>query len=500
MNKEKNIIRPPVVGVFGHIDHGKSTLLDYIRKTNVAGGEAGGITQRLSAYKVLKKDPAGKDVSITFIDTPGHEAFQALRSRGARVADVAILVVAADEGVKPQTKEALKTIKDAGIPYIVAMNKIDRPNANIEKLKGDLAENEIYIEGYGGDIPAIAVSAVTGAGIPELLEMVLLVAEIADLKARVDLPGEGIVIGSETSKTRGIGATIIVKNGCIKSGMYVVCEDAMAPVRIMENFEGKMIKEAGPSDPILITGFNKMPPVGSILETVATKKEAEAMAEKNKKNVLKIDSVIDIGPADALISIPIIIKASTTDVLEAIIHEIRKIQNDRVAVKIISNNVGFITEGDVKLAMTKEGSLILGFDTKIDAVAKNLSERAGVKIEIFNIIYKLTEWLENEMKERRPKMQSEEVGGIAKVLKCFSRTKDKQIVGCRVEEGAVMVGEEVKIMRREAEIGRGRIRNLQQSKMEVKEVKEGLELGTTIESKMEILPGDKIEAFKVVEN
>lgn len=504
MNKESNIVRPPVVGVFGHIDHGKSTLLDYIRKTNVVAKEAGGITQRMSAYKVERKDSSGKLQSITFIDTPGHEAFSALRGRGAKAADIAILVVAADEGVKPQTKEALKTIREAKVPFIVAMNKIDRPNANVERLKADLAENDIFIESYGGDVPAVAVSAVSGAGIDELLDMVLLVAEISDLKARIDVPAEGLVIGADSSKAKGICATVIIKNGMLKKGMFGVCEDAMSPLRVIENFEGKMIDTASPGDPVRITGFDKLPPVGGIFKGALSKKEAEEMVEKNKeqskKNNLSIENILDIGPANASLFVPVIIKAATTDVLEAIIHEIKKIKNDRVGVRVISKSVGAVSEGDVKLAQTKEGSVIIGFDTKIDQSAKNLADRDNIKIEIFNIIYKMTEWLESLMQEIRPKMKSEEITGIAKILKCFSKTKDKQIVGARVEQGMVVVGEEIKLMRRDEEIGRGKIKNLQQSKVEVKEIKEGLEFGTTIESKIEIVPGDKIQAFKVVES
>ena len=501
MNKDtKSTVRPPVVAVMGHIDHGKSTLLDYVRKTNIVAKEAGGITQRMSAYKVGRKDPSGKEVSITFLDTPGHEAFQALRSRGARVADIAILVVAADEGVKPQTVEALKSIREANIPFIVAMNKIDKPNANIERLKQVLAENEIFVEGYGGDVPAIPVSAITGAGIDELLDMVLLVAEIADLKARIDIPAEGVVIGAENSKTKGISASIIIKNGSLKNGMFVVCEDTASPTRMIEDFAGKIISLGLPGDPVRITGFNKLPPVGSIITCVSSKKEAEELARQNELNSKKSDSVIEIGPASASVSIPVIIKASTTDVIEAIIHEIRKIKNDRVSIKIVSTSIGFIGENDVKLAMTKEGSVILGFDTKIDASAKNLSLRAGIKIEVFNIIYKLTEWLEALMQEKRPKMKAEQVSGKAKIIRFFSKVKDKQIIGGKVEEGMIEINEEVKIIRRDVQVGIGKIKVLQQSKVEVKEVREGLEFGAMIESKIELAPGDKVEAFKIVES
>ncbi|HYC34245.1 MAG TPA: translation initiation factor IF-2 [Candidatus Paceibacterota bacterium] len=492
--------RPPIVAVMGHIDHGKSTLLDYIRKTNTTAKEAGGITQRMSAYKVTRENSDGKEVSITFLDTPGHAAFEALRSRGARVADIGILVVAADEGVKPQTLEALKSIKEAGLPYIVAINKIDRPNANVDRTKQSLGDNEIYVEGWGGDIPFVPVSAVTGEGVDALLDMVLLVAELQDLKADKNAKADGLVIGAENSKTKGISATLMVKNGTLKSGDYIVVEETCAPTRIMEDFTGKAVKEAGPSDPVRIIGFNTLPPVGATFEICASKKEAEKLCEECRLQKKKSSNQIEIGGEnETSVSIPLIIKAATTDVIEAILHEIQKIKNDRVALKIVSTGVGFVSESDVKLALTKEGSVIVGFDTPIDSGAKALAERNNVRIEVFSIIYKLAEWLEEFMKERTPKMKVEEMRGRAKVLRSFSRTKDKQVIGCRVESGSVFLGDEVKILRRDAEIGKGRIKALQQMKNEAKEVKEGNECGVMVESKFEIAPGDYLESFNVVE-
>ncbi|MDB5204583.1 MAG: infB [Candidatus Taylorbacteria bacterium] len=491
--------RPPVVAVMGHIDHGKSTLLDHIRKTNTTDREAGGITQRMSAYKVSRKNAEGSDVTITFLDTPGHEAFGALRSRGAKVADIAILVVAADEGAKPQTIEAYKCIKEAGLPFIIAMNKIDKPNANIDRTKQMLGDAEIFVEGWGGDIPAIGVSAITGAGVPELLDMVLLLADITDLKADMDGASDGVIIEAQNSKLKGIGATIIIKNGILKSGSFVVAGDAIAPTRIFEDFQGKPIKEGHPSDPVRITGFDKLPPVGEICVSVETKKDAEALAMQNREFMAKIEGAVTIGSENATVAIPIIIKASSTDVIEAIMHEMKKIKNERVCLKVVSTGIGFVSENDVKIATTKPDSVILGFDTKIDNGAKTLAERDKINIQTFDIIYKLTEWLEVYMKEKTPKMKEEEIHGKAKILKCFSVNKDKQVLGARVEEGMISLNDEVKIIRRDVELGRGRIRQLQQSKTEAKEVKEGLECGTMIESKIEIAPGDKIESFKIVE-
>lgn len=500
MTNSKLTNRPPVVAVMGHIDHGKSTLLDYIRKTNTTAKEAGGITQRMSAYKVARKNEKGENVSITFLDTPGHESFKTLRARGAQVADIAILVVAADEGVKPQTLEALKSITDANLPYIIAINKIDRPNANVDRTKQNLAENGIYVEGWGGDISFVPVSAITGEGVNNLLDMVLLSAELLDLKADLNTPATGVIIEAQNSKTKGITATLIIKNGVLKSGSCVVCEESFAPTRIMEDFEGKKVNEGLPSDPIRVVGFDSLPHVGSLFSVCENKKEAEKICEECRLNKGRGDDHMEIGGGgENSITIPLIIKASTTDVIEAIIHEIQKIKNDRVVLKVISKGVGFISENDVKLAITKEGTLVLGFDTQTDASAKALAERHNVIVQSFNIIYKLAEWLQEFMIEHTPKMKIEEVKGKVKVLKFFSKTKDKQVIGCRVETGSVALNDEVKIMRREAYIGKGKIKALQQMKNEVKEVKEVNECGVMIESKFEVAPGDYLESVSIVE-
>lgn len=483
----------------GHIDHGKSTLLDYIRKTNTTDKEAGGITQRMSAYKVSHKTSDDKEVSITFLDTPGHEAFQALRSRGAKVADIAVLVVAADEGVKPQTVEAVNQIKEAGLPYIVAFNKIDRPNANVERAKQMLAENDVYVEGFGGDVPYVGVSALKGDGVPELLDMIALVAELGDLKSDSGVPAHGVVIEAQSSKQKGVCATLMIKNGTLRSGEFIVAGDAFAPTRAIEDFQGKRIDEAGASDPVMVAGFDRLPPVGSDFVSVKSKKEAEALVDLNAANALKQDTATTIGPDNAALYIPVIIKASSTDVIEAIMHELRKIKNERVGLKIVSAGIGYICESDVKLALTKAGSIILGFDTRVDPSAKTLAERDSVMIESFNIIYKLTEWLEAYMTDKTPKMKTEMIHGTAKILKLFSASKDKQVLGARVEEGMISLNDEVRITRRDADIGRGKIRELQQSKTKASEVKEGLECGAMIESKVEIMPGDKIESFAIVE-
>ena len=275
---QHNLVRPPVVVVMGHIDHGKSTLLDYIRKANVVEGEAGGITQHVGAYQAEYTDAKGTKHLFTFLDTPGHAAFCSIRERGALAADIAILVVSAEDGVKPQTVEALKEIKTAGIPYIVAINKIDKPNADIDRTKTSLGEHEIYVEGWGGDIPCVAISALTGAGIPELLDMINLIAELSNLKATKNATAEGIVLESEVDTRKGIAATILIKNGTLKTGSFVVAGKAFSPVRYIENWNGTKIEEAGPSVPVVIFGWNEVPACGTVFTTVATKKEAEKVA------------------------------------------------------------------------------------------------------------------------------------------------------------------------------------------------------------------------------
>ncbi|MES2437163.1 MAG: translation initiation factor IF-2 [Patescibacteria group bacterium] len=491
------IERPPVIAIMGHVDHGKSTLLDYIRKTNIVEGEAGGITQRISAYEVMHKGADGKEHAITFLDTPGHEAFTAIRSRGAKVADIAILVVSAEDGVKPQTIEAHKIIVAAGIPFIVAINKIDKEGADIDKTKVSLAEAGVYVEGFGGDISFVPISAKTGQGVSDLLDMVLLQAELEALQGDRSVPAEGIIIEANLDKRKGISATIIIKNGTLKTGQFVLADTAIVPVRMVENFLGKPIKEATFSNPIRLIGWSELPKVGTSIFSVSSKKEADQLIldRKNGKAPLKNTPVKETDEA----VIPIVLKANEAGGLEALEHEIKKVKNDRVRIKIISSGVGDITENDVKLASGRENTIVLGFNLKVDAQAKSLAEKTGVVIQTFDIIYKLSEWLENAINERTPRMNVEEATGTAKVIRLFSKTKDKQVLGGKVEKGVIMLNAEVKILRRDFEVGRGRVRELQHLKNKATEVPEGKEFGALVESKIEIAPGDRLEAFNVVQ-
>jgi translation initiation factor IF-2 len=495
---QKVIERPPVVVVMGHVDHGKSTLLDYIRKSNVAEKEVGGITQRLGAYEV-EVDKEGKKKKITFLDTPGHEAFQSIRARGAKTADIAILVVSAEDGVKPQTVQALKTILAEEIPYIVAINKIDKDGADIERTKQSLAEHEVYVEGYGGNISVVNVSAKTGEGVPELLDMILLQAELEELTADINLPGSGIVVETNVDKKKGNTATLVITNGTVRSGEYLVAGTSLSPVRIFENFLGKSIKEATVSSPVRIIGWDTLPSVGETFTTVENKKEAEITVSERKLRLAENKNKPATTDQAGIAVLPLIIKASETGSLEAMLHEISKTKHESMVVKIVQQGIGDIGESDIKTAAGIPGVTIVGFGVGIDTSARALAENQKTHIERFDIIYKFSEWLADLIKERAPKKQVEKMTGRAKILKSFSRSKDKQVLGGRVEEGLVKTGEEVKILRRDNDIGRGKIKELQVQKEKTAEIVEGREFGMMIESKTEIVPGDKIECFTVVE-
>jgi translation initiation factor IF-2 len=511
--------RAPVVVIMGHIDHGKSTLLDYIRKTNIVDKEAGGITQHISAYEVVHvKD--GENKKITFIDTPGHEAFSKMRSRGAIVADIAVLVVSAEDGVKPQTIEAIKAIRTAGLPFVVAINKIDKPAADIERTKQTLAENDVYLEGYGGDISWVAISAKTGQGVPELLDLILLVAQLAEFTGDENKKAEGIIIETKLDTKKGISATLIIKDGKLERGAYIVAGDAWAPVRIMENFLGKPIDMAIFGSPVQIIGWSKLPEVGSLFYAVDSKKDAEAEAmkyateaaiikAKNTKNV--VVKVANNGPvktplAGAVgsesvvvekVQLPVILKADTVGSLEGIEHEIGKIRHDAVEVKLVQKGIGPISEIDIKGALGATGAVVLGFNVKIDSAALNLADRSGITVQNFTIIYKLSEYLRALADERAPK-PTEEIRGTANILKIFGKQKDRQVVGGKVTSGAIKVGEIVTIRRRTSAIGTGKVRNLQQMKADTDTVLEGKEFGAQIESKIEMATGDVIEAVKLL--
>jgi translation initiation factor IF-2 len=498
-NTKTNIIeRPPVVVVMGHIDHGKSTLLDYIRKSNVVEKEAGGITQRISAYEVVHKDEHGKDKKITFLDTPGHEAFSKMRERGAKVADIAILVVSAEDGVKPQTMEAWKTILESNTPAIVAINKIDKPGANIEKTKIELAEKEIYLEGYGGKIPVAEISAKTGEGVDNLLLLVNILAEVENFTGDENENASGFVIEANMDAKRGIEVTLVIKNGTIKKGMTVVAEDAICGTRIMENFLGKSTESESFSAPIRLVGWNKIPANGSTFKSFLNKQDAEEYAKTFSDNKLS-EKIIKTSENTEKKVIPIIIKADVWGSLEAIEKEIGKIKNENAEFRIIGKGVGSISEADLKSVTSGANAIVIGFNVKADRSTAEYALKRDITISFFNIIYKMTEWLEEEMEKRRPRVETVLTTGRAKIIKAFSRTKERQIIGGKVVEGSIALGSTVKIMRREFEIGQGKIVNLEKSKEKTSTVDEGSEFGMMLESKIEIVGGDVIEAFAVTQ-
>jgi translation initiation factor IF-2 len=483
----------------GHIDHGKSTLLDYIRKTNVVEGEAGGITQHLSAYEAEHENATGKH-RITFLDTPGHEAFKAMRSRGLEVADVAILIVSAEDGAKVQTVEALKLIEEAKIPYIVAFTKIDKPGANLEKAKMSMLEHSVFLEGLGGEVPWVAISSKSGEGIPELLDLILLAAELEGLSTNPSAPGEGLVIEAHVDPKRGNTATLIIQDGTLEGGTFVVAGSAFAPVRIMENFLGKPIKEASAGSPVRIVGFSSLPAVGQQWTTVKNKKEAEAASKEASSRRAAPAKQAAAGEEEARAVLPLVIKTDVAGTGEAVAHELSKMPQDpRLEVRIVSQTVGTISESDVKLvAGSATPGIIVGFGVKVENSARDLAERQGVTIQVFDIIYKLTEWLAGEIETRRPRANSEERTGSAKVLKFFSGGKGRVVIGGRVEEGELREGEIVKIIRHEQELGRGEITSLQTGKTQTRKVEAGQEFGAQLKTHIEPAHGDYLEAFEVV--
>jgi translation initiation factor IF-2 len=478
----------------GHIDHGKSTLLDYIRKTNVVAKEAGGITQHLSAYVVSHTTKEGSLESITFLDTPGHEAFQKMRLRGADVADIAILVVSAEDGVKPQTLEALASIKTANIPFIVAINKIDKPGADVARTQASLIEHEIYIEGMGGDIPWTAISAKTGTGVNDLLDLVILAADLAELSGDPSALGSGVVIEGRLDPKRGNTATLIIKNGTVRSGQHIVSGTAMAPVRIMEDYLGKSLREAGLSLPVGIVGFNEIPTAGATFVTVNSKKEAEALVTAARARTQRPETVRSDIP-----TIPVLIKADVLGTIDAIEHELAKFSSDRIAVRIIDAAVGPITASDVQNVSATKEAIIVGFNVPVERPARDLAERLGVEIDTFSIIYELAEWLEKALRHRTPTQENDVPTGRVKLLKHFSSQKNVHVLGGRLEEGTIKAKQRVRIVRRDIELGRGTIKNLQQYKSDVEQVVEG-EFGMQLETRTEFAPGDYLIPYDVVVN
>jgi len=495
---ENNLIeRPPIVAIMGHVDHGKSSLLDYIRNSNIVAGEAGGITQHIAAYEVTNTAPDGTQKRITFIDTPGHAAFSHMRNRGARIADIAILIVSAEEGVKTQTIEAIKTILNEKVPYIVAVTKIDRPNAHVEKIKSELLEHGVYVEGYGGDIPCVALSSKTGEGVPALLETILLLAEFQEFTGNPEQLAEGFIVEANMDEQRGVSATLIIKNGTIQKGQFIVAGTGMAGTRIIEDFNGNSIPSATFSSPIRITGFSVLPHIGSVFQAVATKKDAEEHIAIARAEAAQEEPVLQSLITENTKIIPIIIKADVFGSAEALESEISKLSTEDVFFKVIKKGVGSIGESDAQLGLSDKNTIIIGFNVGTERAILDINEIDTITIKTFDIIYKMTEWLELEREKRRTKREVETPIGTAKILKGFSSMKNTHVAGGNVLTGTINLKDQFKLLRKGEEVGRGHIGTLQMAKSPVSIVESGNEFGMMLECKVEPEQNDVIETFKL---
>lgn len=483
-------IKKPVVAVVGHIDHGKTSLLDYIRKSRIAERESGGITQKISAYEIEHKTKEGETREISFIDTPGHEAFQEMRRRGASAADIAILVVAADDGVKPQTIEAWNAIQTAEIPFVVAFTKIDKDTANLDRAKESVLKEGIYLEGLGGSVPHAAVSSKSGDGIDDLLDLIVLASDLEEVTCDPSAEPKAIVIESQRDPRSGVSATVIVRSGTFSSGNFAVTPGAWAPLRIIEDAHGKKVKEVQCGSPAKIVGFSTEPRVGSEIAQIKTKKEAEALAASEEKPVEVKETPVEDEEKE---TIRLVLKADTLGSIEALKYELEKVKTENAEFTIVDSSVGSINENDVKLLIGFPNAIILGFNVKVDASARDLAERQSITIETNEIIYKLTEWMEEKTKELAPGKVEPEVLGSAKILKHFSTTGSKHVVGGRAEEGTIKRGNIVTIERRGIDVGKGKVTNLQVSKQDADSVSEGNEFGAQIDTKADVVGGDIIK-------
>jgi len=480
--------RPPVVTLMGHVDHGKTTLLDSIRSANVAAGEAGGITQAISGYQVEYKDR-----TITFIDTPGHETFEFMRKRGASLADVAVLVVAADDGVKPQTKEAIKHAHDAQVPIVVAINKIDREAANIERVKGELAELDLVPEDYGGKTVMVPISALKKQGLDELLEMVLLTADINPPKAVVERPALGSVIESHLDKNLGPLATVLIHTGTLNTGDDVVVGRVVGRVRRMMDWQNKNIPKATPSQPVTIVGLKGVPRAGDILQAVEERGEATQKAIGGRAPV-KTMTKADEGDERQVLAI--VLKTDSQGSLEAITQTIKAlVPEELVRLNIVRAEVGSVSDSDVLTAQAA-GAIIYAFNTSVGGMSQKLADKEQVAIKKFDVIYHLSEDVRKEYEERLPMETVREDLGRLKVLKVFFSTPKRKIVGGEVAEGKVAVGAKVKVFRDKEQVGAGEITEMQREKQEIKQAEQGDQVGMTIEGKGKIKEGDVLEIYR----
>jgi len=497
--------RPPVVTVMGHVDHGKTSLLDALRHANVVSGEAGGITQHIGAYQVTSPESGKK---ITFIDTPGHAAFTAMRARGAKVTDIVILVVAADDGVMPQTIEAINHAKAAKVPMIVAINKIDKPEAKAERVRTELLQYEVQVESFGGDVVDVEVSAKNKTNLDKLLEMIALQADLLDLKTNPDRPAEGTVIEAKLDRGRGPVATVLVQRGTLKVGDIIVAGAEMGRVRALINDQGETVQEAGPSVPVEVLGFNGPPEAGdrlAVVENEARAREVTSYRAHQKREKSAASNAGMRGSLEQMMSqlkttgrkdFPLVIKADVQGSLEAILGSLEKLGTDEVAARILHAGVGGISESDVTLA---EGfnAAIIGFSVRANKEAAALAKRNGIEIRYYNIIYDLVDDVKKAMSGLLAPTLRETMLGNAQILEVFNISKVGKIAGCRVTDGTVERGANVRLIRDNVVVHEGKLSTLKRFKDEVKEVQSGQECGMAFESYQDMRVGDVIECYRV---
>ena len=501
--QSESLQRAPVVTVMGHVDHGKTSLLDYIRRAKVASGEAGGITQHIGAYHV--ETARGM---ISFLDTPGHEAFTAMRARGAKATDIVILVVAADDGVMPQTREAIKHAKAAGVPIVVAINKIDKPDANSERVKNELVVEEVVPEEFGGDSPFVSVSAKTGQGIDALLEQVLLQAEVLELRAPVDAMAKGLVIEAQLDKGRGPVATVLVQSGTLKAGDIVLAGSTYGRVRAMLDENGRTIKTAGPSIPVEIQGLTEVPQAGDEFMVMSDERRAREIATYRagkfrntklaKQQAAKLENMFADMAASEIKLVPIIVKADVQGSQEALAQSLVKLSTDEVKVQMVYTAVGGISESDVNLAIASK-AVIIGFNTRADAGARKLAENNGVDIRYYNIIYDAVDDLKAAMSGMLTPEKKEEVIGTAEIRQVFKVSKIGSIAGCMVTAGVVRRSARLRLLRNNMVVFTGELESLKRFKDDAKEVKESFECGLNIKNYNDIQEGDLLEFYEIRE-
>ncbi|MBX3036053.1 MAG: translation initiation factor IF-2 [Anaerolineales bacterium] len=492
--------RPPVVTILGHVDHGKTSLLDAIRSTDVAAGEAGGITQHIGAYQVEMKGRL-----ITFLDTPGHAAFTQMRARGAQGADIVILVVAADDGVMPQTREAIAHAKAARVPIVVALNKVDKPNANPERVKQQLAELELVPDDWGGNTMVVPVSAKQKKGIDDLLEGVLLVADSNEIKANPNGKVVGTVIEAELDKSKGVIATLLVQNGTLASGDVVVAGTAYGKLRAITDHKGKPVKKAGPSTPVAVMGMSDVPSAGDLFQVVDSDKEARAIvaerveaakvAAQSKKKVSLEDLFANVQSGEAK-DLNLIVKADVQGSLDPIITELNKLSQGEIGVKVLHAETGNIGNNDVMLASASK-AIIIGFNVQADIDARRMAEKEGVDIRLYEIIYRMTEDIEKALKGMLAPDLVETNLGRAQVLQVFSASKFGKVAGCKVIEGELKRGAKVRVYRGADIVFEGDLSSLRREKEDVKEVRQGFECGVGFKNFNDILPGDILQCYTV---